>query len=107
MHVGAQPMDHKPTAKNVWRSEGWAELPYFLATARSGSLRGAADDLGVNHATVNNNISRLEEHYAVRLFDRTTQGLVLTPAGENLLEKAVRSQRVGLSVPAVLYLQRR
>lgn len=83
--------------KNHWRSEGWTELPYFLAAARTGSLRGAAQELGVNHATVNSNIAQLERHYAVRLFDRTTKGLVLTTPGLNLFEKALEAEAVVLS----------
>jgi|GEM_PF-1037206 len=83
--------------RNTWRSEGWAELPHFLAVARTGSLRAAADELGINHATVNSNIKKLEAHYGVRLFDRLTTGLALTPAGENLLEKATEAEGVILS----------
>ena len=83
--------------KNSWRSEGWAELPHFLAAARTGSLRAAADELGINHATVNSNIKKLEAHYGVRLFDRMTTGLALTPAGESLLEKATEAEGVIMS----------
>lgn len=84
-------------SRNYWRSEGWAELPYFLAAARTGSLRAAAHELGINHATVNSNITQLEAHYEARLFDRTTKGLVLTPAGESLLEKAAEAEEVIMS----------
>ena len=84
-------------SRNAWRAEGWGELPYFLAAARTGSLRAAAQELGVNHATVNSNLSQLETHYGVRLFDRTTKGLVLTSAGQSLLDKAVEAEAVILS----------
>lgn len=90
-------MSKNSVPNTIWRSDGWAELPYFLAAARCGSLRAAAQELTVNHATVNSNLQRLESHYAVRLFDRTTKGLVLTPAGEDLLERALEAEKVIMS----------
>jgi len=79
-------------SKNSWRTEGWAELPFFLAVARAGSLRAAATDLGVNHVTVNRSIKLLEDHYGARLFDRSCKGLSLTPAGEGLMAKAQEAE---------------
>ncbi len=66
----------------------WAELPYFLAVARTGSLRAAADTLGGTHATVDRHLKSLELTYGVRLFDRSKQGLTLTEAGEALIPLA-------------------
>ncbi|MCP5087499.1 MAG: LysR family transcriptional regulator [Rhodobacteraceae bacterium] len=63
----------------------WAQLPYFLAVARTGSLRAAADLMGGTHATVDRHLRALEATYGVRLFERSTVGLNLTPAGESLL----------------------
>lgn len=90
-------MSSRSNQKGLWRSDGWAELPFFLAAARRGSLRAAAEELAVNHATVNSNLQRLEAHYAVRLFDRTQKGLSLTPAGEDLLERALEAEQVIMS----------
>lgn len=90
-------MTDRSNQKGIWRSDGWAELPYFLAAARRGSLRAAAEELAVNHATVNSNLQRLEAHYAVRLFDRTPKGLALTSAGEDLLERALEAEQVIMS----------
>ena len=66
----------------------WAKLPYFLAVARGGSLRAAAETLDATHATVDRNLRALETDYGVRLFDRTRRGLELTRAGEALLPLA-------------------
>ncbi len=66
----------------------WNALPFFLAVARTGSLRAAADQLGGTHATVNRRLQALETAYGVRLFDRTRQGLSLTLAGEELMPLA-------------------
>ena len=73
---------------NFWKTRGWAELPFFLAVARLGSLRAAAQDLGVNHATVNRNISDLEHYYGAKLFYRRQKGLTLTPVGKDLFCQA-------------------
>ena len=66
----------------------WAELPYFLAVARTGSLRAAAESIGGTHATVDRHLKALEASYGVRLFERSTTGLVLTEAGQTLLPLA-------------------
>ena len=66
----------------------WAELPYFLAVARTGSLRAAADLVDGTHATVDRHLRSLESSYGVRLFERSTTGLSLTPAGESLVPMA-------------------
>ncbi len=70
----------------------WAELPYFLAVARTGSLRAAADLVGGTHATVDRHLRALEAAYSVRLFERSTTGLSLTPAGESLLPMAEEAE---------------
>lgn len=75
-------------SEDTWRNSGWAELPFFLATARSGTLRAAAQRMKVNHATVDRHIKALEDAYGVALFERNPKGLTLTPAGVSLLKKA-------------------
>lgn len=77
-------MDIKPT--------DWADLPFFLAVSRTGSLRSAADGLNATHATVNRRISQLEASYGVQLFERSVEGLRLTPAGEDLLPLAIAAE---------------
>ncbi len=76
------------------RAMDWSELPYFLAVAREGSLRAAAESLGATHATVNRHIQALEASYGVRLFDRDPRGLRLTSAGEDLLPIAQEAELV-------------
>lgn len=70
----------------------WTKLPYFLAVARSGSLRAAAQQLGATHATIDRNLRALEADYGVRLFDRSRQGLRLTSAGELLIPLAEEAE---------------
>ena len=71
---------------------GWTELPFFLAVARAGSLRAAAEIVGGTHATVDRQVKMLEAKYGVRLFDRTTKGLSLTEAGRALLPSAEEAE---------------
>lgn len=63
----------------------WEQMPYFLAVARSGSLRAAGEQLNATHGTVNRHISALETAYGVKLFRRTRAGLELTNAGRSLV----------------------
>lgn len=66
----------------------WEDLKTFVAVTRKGTVRRAAEDLEVHHATVGRRIARLEESMGVRLFDRRPEGLSLTQAGEDLLSVA-------------------
>lgn len=71
----------------------WDHLRVFLAALRAGSLRGASEDLGVNHATVNRAIRGLEDSLGTRVFDRSTGGLSLTQPGELLIAQAEEVER--------------
>jgi DNA-binding transcriptional LysR family regulator len=66
----------------------WNDLKYFLACWRAGSLIGAGRLLKVDQTTVGRRLVAYEQALQARLFDRTTDGLVLTPAGQRLVETA-------------------
>src|SRR5271168_4839601 len=66
----------------------WDDVRYFLAVARGGSVRAAAERLGVNHATVLRRIAQLEERLGVHMFEKLPSGYRLTDAGEEVLEFA-------------------
>lgn len=68
----------------------WDDLRFFLAVARAGGLRGAAETIHANHATVSRRLTALEADVDARLFDRTKAGLVLTQLGEQLLPHALK-----------------
>ena len=70
----------------------WDDIRYFLATARGGSVRAAAERLGVNHATVLRRVAQLEERLGARLFDRLPSGYRMTGAGEEVLGLAEQMQ---------------
>jgi len=66
----------------------WDNARIFLAVARASTLRGAAQRLGVDQATVGRRLAALEEELSAKLFLRTQTAYVLTPAGEALLAPA-------------------
>lgn len=68
----------------------WSDLRYFAAVSRTGSLGGAARQLGVNHSTVFRRINALEANLGVKLFERLPAGYALTAAGEEMMATAVQ-----------------
>jgi DNA-binding transcriptional LysR family regulator len=66
----------------------WDNVRYFLAVARGGSVRAAAERLGVNHATVLRRVAQLERRLGVQVFEKLPSGYRLTAAGEEVLEFA-------------------
>ena len=68
----------------------WDDLKYFLATARKGSIRAAAETLGVNHSTVSRRLAGFEDKLGVRLFERMPGGYLTTQAGEDMVRSAER-----------------
>ena len=60
----------------------WGDVQVLLAVMRNGSFGKAALSLGVSHPTVGRRIKALEDEAQQALFRRTTEGLVLTDAGD-------------------------
>ena len=61
------------------------QLEYFLAVARCGSFRRAAEDLEISQPTITAQIARIETSLGVMLFERGRTGTILSPAGRRLL----------------------
>ncbi|RED53470.1 LysR family transcriptional regulator [Aestuariispira insulae] len=66
----------------------WDDIRLFLAVSRTGTVRGAAKQLSLTHATVSRRLHQLEEKLGTTLFDRTSTRHILTEAGQNILETA-------------------
>ena len=64
------------------------ELKAFVATAKAGSFTAAANQLGVSNRLTSKYVAELESRLGVRLLQRTTRKVGLTPAGEDLLTRA-------------------
>jgi DNA-binding transcriptional LysR family regulator len=68
----------------------WDDLELFLAVAEKGSLSAAARELKLGQPTLSRRIQALEVQVGEPLFNRLSQGVVLTPAGQHLLPAAQR-----------------
>lgn len=68
--------------------DSWDEVRTAYQVARSGTVSGAADVLGVHHATVIRHIDALETRLGVKLFQRHARGYTPTEAGADLLQVA-------------------
>ncbi|WP_300546878.1 LysR family transcriptional regulator [Roseovarius sp.] len=68
--------------------EHWDEVRTAYNVARIGTVSGAAEVLGVHHATVIRHIDALEERLGVKLFQRHARGYTPTEAGNDLLRVA-------------------
>ncbi len=60
----------------------WDNARIFLAIQRAGTLRGAAEQLQIDQATVGRRLNAMEKSLGARLFLRTPAGYVATPAGD-------------------------
>ncbi len=68
--------------------ENWDEIRTAYQVARLGTVSGAADVLGVHHATVIRHIDALEKRLGEKLFQRHPRGYTPTEAGQDLLAVA-------------------
>ena len=66
----------------------WRDLQTFLSTAEAGSTQAASAELGLDQSTISRRIASFEKRLGQRLFERLPTGLILTPAGEQMLETA-------------------
>lgn len=66
----------------------WEWLRAFLTVAKLGSLSAAARELNQSQPTLSRQIQALEQATRLQLFARSTQGLILTDAGQSLIEAA-------------------
>ena len=67
-----------------------SDLRVFVRVMDRGNFSLAAKDLGITPSAVSKLISRLEDRLGVRLLERNTRRLALTPEGETFLSRARR-----------------
>ena len=63
-------------------------LDTFLTVAKEGSFTKAAETLFISHTAVIKQINQLENLLKVKLFERSHQGVILTNAGQILLQES-------------------
>src|SRR5690606_12905285 len=66
------------------------DLELFASIARTNSLVGAGRELGITGAAVSKRLMALESRLGVRLVQRTTRTLRITPEGERYLQEGKR-----------------
>jgi DNA-binding transcriptional LysR family regulator len=66
----------------------WDEIRTAFQVARLGTVSGAAEVLGVHHATVIRHIDALEKRLGTKLFQRHARGYTPTESGRELLKVA-------------------
>src|SRR6185369_13345128 len=74
------------------------QLQYAVAVADTGGFRRAADRCHVSQPSLSAQLGQLETVLGVKLFERGSRRIILTPAGEDLL---ARARRVLLEADAV------
>jgi len=79
----------------------WDDLKYFIAVCKNGSIRSAAIELKVNHATVSRRINKFEQSLCKRLFERTNSGYVCTKFGEEIYQEAIALENIMGSVSRI------
>lgn len=68
----------------------WDYLRYIRALAIGGTLAKAGELLGVHQTTVLRRLDQMEESLGVQFFERSRDGLQLTPVGETAFREAER-----------------
>ncbi|PPK42793.1 regulatory helix-turn-helix LysR family protein [Trinickia symbiotica] len=70
--------------------DGFSDLNVFALAARHRNLAAAAREMGVTPPAVSKRLAQLERRLGVRLMNRTTRRLSLTPEGELYLSSGSR-----------------
>src|SRR5581483_11278121 len=69
---------------------GLRQLRAFLAVAKHGSFRRAAEEVAVSQSAVSFAVQQLESELGLRLLDRTTRQVRMTAVGESLAASGSR-----------------
>ncbi len=70
--------------------DSFSDVAFFAAINKLGSLAAAAQELGVTPSAVSKRLNALESRLGVRLLNRTTRRISLTPEGESYLVEGAR-----------------
>jgi len=83
--------------------DNWDDIRIFLAVARSGSVRGAALALNINHSTVSRRIAQFEDRLGTRLFEKLPSGYEITSAGQDVLALAQGMEDQAITLERRIY----
>lgn len=71
-------------------ADRYQEMAAFVQIAKSGSFSAAGRALDLSPSAISKLVARLEKHFGVRLFNRSTHAVRLSQEGEALLHRASR-----------------
>ena len=66
------------------------ELRYLVAFKKWGSVSAAAKQLYAAQPNVSKALKHLEEEYGLRIFERSSTGMLTTAQGRRIIEQAAR-----------------
>ncbi|MET1416189.1 LysR family transcriptional regulator [Roseibium sp. HPY-6] len=66
-----------------------SDMSVFVEVARVKGFRAAAENLKLKAGSVSEAVQRFEDRLGVRLFERSTRSVALTPAGEQLYRRSL------------------
>jgi DNA-binding transcriptional LysR family regulator len=75
-------------------------LVYFREVAKRLHFRQAAEALAIAQPALSRSIAQLETAVGAKLFERTRRGVMLTPAGQLLLERSDALLRAAAQIPS-------
>ncbi|WP_086934145.1 LysR family transcriptional regulator [Agarilytica rhodophyticola] len=75
----------------------WDNYRIVLALHRAKTLRGAADELGVNHATISRRLVQINKFYGSPLFERIPGGYRETELGKELIASALKMEEIAFA----------
>jgi DNA-binding transcriptional LysR family regulator len=73
-------------------SDRWDDFRYFLAVAKSSSIKKAAAELKTTQSAVSKRLERLERALNVRLFERGPTGAKITYQGQRILNHVLSAE---------------
>ncbi len=77
--------------------KNWNDYQIILAIARKKTLRKAAEELNVNHATLSRRLDLLNHQFNAVVFERTAKGYLLTELGQTLFAAAEKIENTDLA----------
>jgi DNA-binding transcriptional LysR family regulator len=93
------PRGAKMHSMNVPRRDWlWDDVRFFLTICQEGSLSAAARTLGVDHSTVGRRLAAFEGLLGTKLIGRTPEGLLITPAGRQILADCETMEAAAIAV---------
>ena len=66
------------------------QLQYVVAVAKYKSFTQAANAINISQPSLSLQINKLEEELGIKIFERTTRTVKITPAGADFIKHALR-----------------